>query len=388
MRLLKVLKDRVLLYLEAQLAGMKSEESATGAFLTLATSIDTGLMSRVLSADYIETVEDSDTVSDISADAYARHNHLHPQYLRLENADTATGFDTGEAPSDIAYAPHFHDNYYRKGFKVDTARRLTGRIPQLLAPVEHEHPNYIPRDEIVDRAYRIDGVTAEELAPADHEHTEYYGRTETVTSADSFIAADGLVLPIEALALAEHEHPDQYYNKKEATGLFVHDQIFGNTEELEMVTIRVPSVELGGMGASVAPGSADYSYLQAPHGLTGFSSSAVLTLPVASSAARTTNYVCAELHDLWVTPGSFVTISLPSVIMEGPSGGTVLMTPTIQGVIPSVEVLGASGAVEGKSEWVSIYFSGSSFSVRAFNFQDAISALKVRALVLYSRNFV
>jgi len=383
MRLLKRLKNRVLDHLETLSSGIKASECSTGAFLKLTTSIDAALLNRALSADYIETAEDANTVQDIGPDYYARYDHDHHEYLRHKNVVAATEFDTGETPGDLALGFHFHPEFYRRGFKTEQSYRLTDRIPQVLAPATHEHSAYIPRDEVVQRAYQVDGVTAEDLSPANHEHQEYYERGETVTQADSLITAEGVVVPVEALAEALHNHNDRYYTKKEATGLFVHDQIFGNTEELEMVSIKVPTSAFSSLSATVSPGTADYSYLQAPYGLTGFQSAAVLTLQVPDTYSRDNYYVRCEVHDFWVTPGSYVTVTLPNLVLISLSG-TVLVTRTVRGVLPSVEVLGPSGAVEGKSEWVSVYFSGQKFTIKAIDFQDAFSAIKVRALVLMS----
>lgn len=383
MRLLKRLKNRVLTNLEALTSEMKASKFSTGAFLKLTTSIDSALLNRTLSADYIETTQDADTVNDIGPDYYARYDHDHTEYLRHKNVVAATEYNTGEKPEDLALARHEHPEFYRRGFKTDQAYRLTGRIPQVLAPADHEHSEYIPRDAVVQRAYQVDGVTAEDLAPAQHEHEEYYERNETVTQADSLITEHNVVVPVEALVPVQHNHDDRYYTKKEATGLFVHDQIFGSTRELEMTYIRVPTSAFATLGASVAPGTADYSYLQAPHGLTGFQSAAVLTLPVPDEYTRETFYVGCEVHDFWVTPGSYVTGVIPHRSTITP-GGPVIVTCTIRGVIPSVEVLGPSGTVEGKSEWISIYFAGQRFTIKAFDFQDAFSAIKVRALVLVS----
>lgn len=364
-RSLASLRDKHHTYTTAALCIRYAGRSAVSSLLRVPYTVVNGIFSSDLAADYLVAADDAATLNGTEPVEFALNTHEH-QYALREGETTASEFVNGVTTDALASVLHYHREYRKRGTTHGYSAALGGKSPEEYSPTSHTHDNYVPRSEsfVAGAAYTIDGVSASELAALSHAHGEYMQIDEPVADAESFFTAHGLILSVMGVAAAEHTHDDIFYTRAQTSAMFIADGVLGNADTLvaeKIATNAVTAISAYGRG------SGDYSQLLFPYNSGGMASTAYVSMNF-TEASPSEETVHPVFYDLWLLPGSYVTLELD--------------TGEVAGALPSVYVQSATGEVAGKSEYVTVYYKGAEIYIRAVEYADAFVSMKVRLTVL------
>jgi len=360
------LRDRHELYSTVSLCIRYAGRGAVGSLLRVPYTAAAGLISSDIGADYATVTDNSGLLGGLSPEDFALFEHTHPYALR-EGENISCQFSNGITADLLSPADHYHREYRRRGDTHTTAEALGGLSLSEYSLASHTHDEYVPRSEYFTAAasYTIGGLSASQLAPAEHIHGEYIPIDEPVAEAENFLNSHGLVISVTSLAEAGHNHDDNFYTKRQASQIFISDGVLGNTDRLSIDTLNAT---LSGYITGYGRGSADYAMLLFPYNTEGLSPSAYVSADLATVEVSQKN-VSLQFFDLWLMPGCYVTLSIGA-------GSEVV------GVLPSVTLKSAFGEMAGKSTYVTVYYKGSEVYVRAVEYEDVFTSMKVRLAVL------
>ena len=355
-------RDRLQKLLLLKKSKYKAKEASLLSLLDTLKTTSAMVTNDAMAIDYIKVASDSEYLKGNTADDFEVADHTHSEYLRANNVFGAVGFYDESRPKDYAKASHTHMEYLKRTETAEVAQKLGGKDPSEYARTEHTHDNLVPIGVTVGAATIIDGMTVADLAPKEHTHSEYHLATDIVSEATVFVDSNDEIQSPSIFASADHEHED-YITKEEATAWLVTGDVMPNADKIEVNYIDFKYSDIASLDYQVNVGT-NYDYTQTPFVVNGFPCPASISVTIDLSEAAA--YAVTEPIDLWLMPGTYVSLSVEDEVL---------------GILPHIEVIGASGNLQGKSNWISIYYSGNNIVVKALDFYDAFSALKVRLIV-------
>lgn len=379
MRTLGLLKERHLDYILATRAIMTSSESTAASLFSSVVSSGSCIMSRELAADLLPVTRDTNALLSDEAELtvldLSKVDHTHNEYLKHSEAAAGLGLVTETVPGDpVTYlyagpatlAPKIHEHdYAHRNSSVEKAYLLGNDPPSDFAPKIHSHDDEY-HTKVVDRAFRIGGRTYRELARADHDHGyEYHLRRheDPVKDVDAFWdpRLDVPILP-EDLAARIHDHPSRYFTKEQAHEIFFpKDEPYPNTALIRMDKY---SADIAAAVASVTPGSTNFTKLCLPGQNKDITSN--VSSGVQEAVAIGSYYVLPTYVDLFVYPGSYVTMEVPYPVIA---------------VMPASYAFEHEDRARGAQEYVYPFWKGNEFGVYLYDYPDIEESPYVRLFV-------
>jgi len=383
MKTLGLLKERHLNFLITSRAVKHSSEFTAASLFSSIVSSGYSIMTRALAEDMLPITRDTHALlkegEELAIQDLSRHDHTHQEYLRYSEAMTATGLvigtetDTeGEEPVTYLYAGpasfalknHEHE-YARRNTTVEKAAMLGNNPPSGFSSVIHSHDDEY-HTKVVDRAFRIGGKTYRELAKSDHDHGyEYhlYKHEDPVKDVDAFWDPR-LEIPIlpEDLAARVHQHPSRYFTKEQA-----HDIFFPKNEpypDTALVRMDKYTVDIAAAVGSVVPGSTNFTKLCLPGQNKDITSN--VSSRVQEAVAEGSHYVLPTYVDLFVYPGSYVTMTVPYPVIA---------------VMPASYAFEHDDRARGAQEYVYPFWKGTEFGVYLYDYPDIEESPYVRLFV-------
>ena len=390
MKTLGLLKEKHLNYLLATMARKHSSEFTVASLFSSIVSSGSSVMSDLLSGDLIPYTRNTHLLGEGVAPAdLAEAEHKHSEYLRLDQVSAGIGLvapvpepeepeepeEPGEpveeeepeyiliGPAGLALQRHEHP-YVKRTEASQRSYMLGNVVPGGFSPKLHVHDDKYHL-KVVDNAYKIGGRSYREFSPAEHDHGYYYHRyqhDDPVKEAELFWDPR-LEIPIlpEDLAPRVHKHPDRYFEKPQADDIFLEkNSPYPNGA---LIKLRKLNYNIASAVSSVSAGSTNFTKLCLP-GLNKDITSNVFSA-VQTASAVDSYYVMPVYVDVFVYPGSYVSMTLP---------------------YPVRAVLPASYAFEldkkaGAQEYVYPFWKGNTFGVYLYDYPDIEESPYVRLLV-------